>query len=131
MAAVLPFELSGDYAVVLPLFVATTVATALSRRLRSASIYVTYKNATFFTVKSALQPPPSVARFEELSCHWTATSVLGSRALIGTPPLSLVKGTLTTTPASTPPAVRRSRRRWGRSRSIRSPGNRRGPDRRR
>ena len=39
MAAVLAFELSGDYAVVLPLFVATTVATLVSRRLRSASIY--------------------------------------------------------------------------------------------
>ncbi|MES1206374.1 MAG: chloride channel protein [Pseudomonadota bacterium] len=39
MASVLAFELSGDYAVVLPLFVATTVATLVSRRLRSASIY--------------------------------------------------------------------------------------------
>jgi CIC family chloride channel protein len=39
MAAVLAFELSGDYAVVLPLFVATTVATLVSRRLRSATIY--------------------------------------------------------------------------------------------
>ncbi|MFL5303991.1 MAG: chloride channel protein [Polyangia bacterium] len=39
MAAVLAFELSGDYAVVLPLFVATTVATVVSRRLRPRSIY--------------------------------------------------------------------------------------------
>ena len=39
MAAVLAFELSGDYAVVLPLFVATTVATLVSRRLRPDSIY--------------------------------------------------------------------------------------------
>lgn len=39
MASVLAFELSGDYAVVLPLFVATTLATLLSRALRPASIY--------------------------------------------------------------------------------------------
>jgi chloride channel protein, CIC family len=39
MASVLAFELSGDYAVVLPLFVATTLATVVSHRLRARSIY--------------------------------------------------------------------------------------------
>jgi CIC family chloride channel protein len=40
MAAVMAFELSGDYAIVLPLLIATSVATALSRWLRRDSIYV-------------------------------------------------------------------------------------------
>ncbi|MGC4093226.1 MAG: chloride channel protein [Polyangiaceae bacterium] len=39
MAAVMAFELSGDYAVVLPLLVATAVATAISRSINSDSIY--------------------------------------------------------------------------------------------
>lgn len=39
MAAVLAFELSGDYAVVLPLMLATAIATAASRALRKESIY--------------------------------------------------------------------------------------------
>jgi CIC family chloride channel protein len=39
MAAVLVFELSGDYAIVLPLLVATGVSTTLARRLQPASIY--------------------------------------------------------------------------------------------
>lgn len=39
MAAVLVFELSGDYAVVLPLVLATALATTVSRRLRPQSIY--------------------------------------------------------------------------------------------
>lgn len=39
MASVLVFELSGDYAVVLPLVLATAVATLLSRRLSIDSIY--------------------------------------------------------------------------------------------
>jgi CIC family chloride channel protein len=39
MAVVLVFELSGDYAIVVPLLVATAVATLLSRRLRAESIY--------------------------------------------------------------------------------------------
>lgn len=39
MAAVMAFELSGDYAVVLPLMLATATATAVSRALRSDSIY--------------------------------------------------------------------------------------------
>lgn len=39
MAAVLVFELSGDYAVVLPLILATTVATLIARKLRPDSIY--------------------------------------------------------------------------------------------
>ncbi len=38
-AAVMVFELSGDYPIVLPLMVATAVATSLSRWLRSESIY--------------------------------------------------------------------------------------------
>jgi CIC family chloride channel protein len=40
MAAVLVFELSGDYAIVLPLLLATAVATAISRMLRGSSIYM-------------------------------------------------------------------------------------------
>ncbi|MCC7541176.1 MAG: chloride channel protein [Deltaproteobacteria bacterium] len=39
MAIVMVFELSGDYAIVLPLVLATAVATSLSRRLRRSSIY--------------------------------------------------------------------------------------------
>ena len=39
MAAVLVFELSGDYAIVLPLVLATAFATLLSRRLSVDSIY--------------------------------------------------------------------------------------------
>lgn len=39
MAAVLVFELSGDYAIVLPLLLATALATALSRSLRADSLY--------------------------------------------------------------------------------------------
>jgi CIC family chloride channel protein len=39
MAAVLVFELSGDYAIVLPLVLATAVATLVSRWLRTDSIY--------------------------------------------------------------------------------------------
>jgi CIC family chloride channel protein len=39
MGAVMAFELSGDYAIVLPLVLATAVATAISRGLRKDSIY--------------------------------------------------------------------------------------------
>lgn len=39
MAAVMAFELSGDYAIALPLVLATAIAAALSRRLRRESIY--------------------------------------------------------------------------------------------
>jgi CIC family chloride channel protein len=39
MAAVLVFELSGDYAIVVPLLLATAVATSMSRALRADSIY--------------------------------------------------------------------------------------------
>lgn len=39
MASVLVFELSGDYAIVLPLVLATGIATLLSRRMRKDSIY--------------------------------------------------------------------------------------------
>jgi chloride channel protein, CIC family len=39
MAAVMVFELSGDYAIALPLMLATAVATLVSRKLRSDSIY--------------------------------------------------------------------------------------------
>lgn len=39
MAAVMVFELTGDYAIVLPLLIATATATLLSRRLRHYSIY--------------------------------------------------------------------------------------------
>jgi CIC family chloride channel protein len=38
-AAVMIFEVSGDYPVVLPLMLATVAATAVSRRLRSDSVY--------------------------------------------------------------------------------------------
>jgi len=40
MAAVLVFELSGDYSIVLPLLVATGAATLVSRRIRRSSIYM-------------------------------------------------------------------------------------------
>jgi CIC family chloride channel protein len=39
MAAVLVFELSGDYAIVVPLLLATAVATVLSRAMRADSLY--------------------------------------------------------------------------------------------
>ncbi|MDI1448497.1 chloride channel protein [Polyangium sp. 6x1] len=39
MAAVMAFELSGDYGVVLPLMLATAIATTLSRAMRKDSIY--------------------------------------------------------------------------------------------
>ncbi|MEZ4362153.1 MAG: chloride channel protein [Kofleriaceae bacterium] len=39
MAAVMIFELSGDYAIALPLVVAVAIATIISRRLRPDSIY--------------------------------------------------------------------------------------------
>lgn len=39
MAAVMVFELSGDYAIVLPLVLATAIAALVSRRLRRESIY--------------------------------------------------------------------------------------------
>jgi CIC family chloride channel protein len=39
MAAVLAFEVSGDYAIVLPLVLATAVATGLARRLDRDSVY--------------------------------------------------------------------------------------------
>jgi chloride channel protein, CIC family len=39
MASVLGFELSGDYAIVLPLFITTAAATAVSRPLHRLSIY--------------------------------------------------------------------------------------------
>jgi CIC family chloride channel protein len=38
-AAVLVFELSGDYAIVLPLLLVTAIATAASRWLGAASVY--------------------------------------------------------------------------------------------
>ncbi len=40
MGAILAFELSGDYAVVLPLVLATAIATAVSRMLGNESIYM-------------------------------------------------------------------------------------------
>ncbi len=40
MAAILVFELSGDYAIVLPLILATAVAVAVSRKMRTDSIYM-------------------------------------------------------------------------------------------
>jgi len=39
MAAVMVFELSGDYAIVLPLVLSTALATLVSRRMRRESIY--------------------------------------------------------------------------------------------
>ncbi len=40
MAAVLVFELSGDYGIVLPLLVATATATLVARRIRPTSVYM-------------------------------------------------------------------------------------------
>jgi CIC family chloride channel protein len=53
MASVMIFELSGDYAVALPLMLATALATLLSRRMRRASIYT--------------------AELEERGLHWELT----------------------------------------------------------
>jgi CIC family chloride channel protein len=39
MATVLVFELSGDYAIALPLLTATAIATLVSRRVHRESIY--------------------------------------------------------------------------------------------
>jgi CIC family chloride channel protein len=39
MAAVMVFELSGDYAIAMPLLLATALATFVSRQLRADSIY--------------------------------------------------------------------------------------------
>ncbi len=39
MAAVMAFELSGDYAIALPLLLATAIATFVSRRMRRDSVY--------------------------------------------------------------------------------------------
>jgi CIC family chloride channel protein len=40
MAAVLVFELTGDYSIVVPLLVATASATIVARRLKPTSIYM-------------------------------------------------------------------------------------------
>jgi CIC family chloride channel protein len=40
-AAVLVFELSGDYAIVVPLILATAVSTSLSRAIGGESVYAT------------------------------------------------------------------------------------------
>jgi CIC family chloride channel protein len=40
MAAVLVFELSGDYSIVVPLLLATGTATLVSRRIRATSVYM-------------------------------------------------------------------------------------------
>ncbi len=52
MASVLVFELSGDYAIVLPLLLATAVSTLVARRLRRDSVY------TEEIVRSSREPPP-------------------------------------------------------------------------
>lgn len=40
VVATLAFELSGDYAIVLPLLIATSAATAVARKLQASSIYM-------------------------------------------------------------------------------------------
>jgi CIC family chloride channel protein len=40
LGAVMVFELSGDYAIVLPLLIATATATVVSRWIRPSSIYM-------------------------------------------------------------------------------------------
>jgi len=76
MAAVMAFELSGDYAVVLPLLVATALATAVSRAIASDSIYAAElrrrgvgweltlegRRITGESPAPSLRPPPSVRR---------------------------------------------------------------------
>jgi CIC family chloride channel protein len=71
MAAVLVFELSGDYAIVLPLMLATTVATLTSRHLRRDSIYtaelrrrgvsweLTLEGRALERRRASNQPPPT------------------------------------------------------------------------
>ncbi|MFN0249175.1 MAG: chloride channel protein [Kofleriaceae bacterium] len=53
MAAILCFELSGDYAVVLPLVLATAIATAFSRSLARDSIYAAELRARGVELESA------------------------------------------------------------------------------
>jgi CIC family chloride channel protein len=74
MASVLVFELSGDYAIVLPLVLATGIATWVSRQLRRDSIYtaeltrrgivrkVTLENVDGAPIASATTPSPSERR---------------------------------------------------------------------
>ena len=71
MAAVLVFELSGDYEIVLPLMLATTVATVVARRLRRDSIYtaelrrrgvsweLTLEGRALAAKRASSHPPPS------------------------------------------------------------------------
>lgn len=58
MATVLVFELSGDYAIVLPLMTACALATLLSRRLHPESIYTEelYRRGTRWEVKVVSTP---------------------------------------------------------------------------
>jgi len=66
MAAVLAFEVSGDYAVVLPLVIATAVATGIARRLDRDSVYtaelrergVTWELTMSAEVVDEPAPPP-------------------------------------------------------------------------
>ena len=66
MAAVLAFELSGDYAIVLPLVIATAAATLVSRRLGPDSVYtselrrrgVDWDNARGAPFRNAEDPSP-------------------------------------------------------------------------
>ena len=55
MAAVLAFELSGDYAIVLPLAVATSLSAVLSRALRRDSIYAAELRARGVSVETTLE----------------------------------------------------------------------------
>jgi CIC family chloride channel protein len=64
MAAVMVFELSGDYAIALPLVIATGLATLVSRRLRRDSIYT--------------------AELRERGVGWELT--LEGRRIVGGPP---------------------------------------------
>jgi len=63
MATVLVFELSGDYAIVLPLLTACAIATVLSRRVHRESIYTEElrRRGSRWAVQvvSEPEPPPS------------------------------------------------------------------------
>jgi CIC family chloride channel protein len=60
MAAVLVFELSGDYAIVLPLLIATSIATLLSTAMRADSIYAAEARRAA-PQQPPIKPPPSAS----------------------------------------------------------------------
>ena len=69
-AAVLVFELSGDYVIVLPLLLATVVATTVSRGLGSESVYEAERPRSPLTNRD-LQVA-ALMIYSVLQFHWRA-----------------------------------------------------------